>query len=126
MESGDIDMAALKRLLDIVGGDLDELEELRDDYLEDAPDLAQRILDAAGKGDQTALKIAAHTLKSNARDFGAVRLADLCAKLEKTCREGGSEEFVGLAQRISDEEDAARRALSGLNLGDLQGPRIGT
>ena len=121
MESGDIDPTALKRLLEVVGGDLEELEDLRNDYLEDAPDLAQRLLDAASRGDLTALRIAAHTLKSIARDFGAARLAELCATLEKACIEGGPEDPLGLAKRIRDEEDSARRALSGLNLGDLEG-----
>ncbi|SDD54735.1 Hpt domain-containing protein [Ruegeria marina] len=123
MENADIDLAALKRLLEVVGGDVEELEDLRNDYFEDAPELVRRILDAAGRADLTALKIAAHTLKSNARDFGAARLAELCAVLERTCLEGGPEDPVGLARRIRDEEDLARRALAGLNLGDLEGPR---
>lgn len=123
MESGDIDRHALKRLLGVVGGDISELEDLRNDYLEDAPELAQRILDAVGRGDMRALRIAAHMLKSNARDFGAVRLADLCATLEKACLEGGQADTHGLAERIRDEEDAARRALSDLNLGDLEEPQ---
>lgn len=120
MESGEIDLAALKRLLEVVGGDCEDLEELRNDYLEDAPKLARQIMNAAEMRDLTALRIAAHTLKSNARDFGAERLAEHCAALEKACLEDGPEDPIVFAGRIRDEEDAARQTLLGLNLGDLE------
>lgn len=119
MNTPDIDRTALKRLFHVMGNDIGELEDLRRDYLEDAPDLARRITEAAAQGDWTALRIAAHTLKSNARDFGAVQLAGLCADLEKACIDGRPEDPAGFAERIRDAECAARRALLGICLDEL-------
>lgn len=123
MSSQKIDRTALKRLLEIVGNDIEELEDLRGDYVEDAPALARRISEAASQGDGKALRIAAHTLKSNARDFGAVRLAELCAFLEKACYEGGDEDAGALAEAITIEEEAARHALLDIPLEDLAGSK---
>ncbi|MFD1196503.1 Hpt domain-containing protein [Seohaeicola saemankumensis] len=122
MSTSEIDHSSLKRLLDVLGNDTAELQDLLQDYIEDAPDLARRITEAAAQGDRTALRIAAHTLKSNARDFGATRLAELCAGLEKACVEGRPEDPEGYADRIRQAEQAARLALLDVSLDDLDGP----
>lgn len=119
-----IDRAALKKLLEVLGGDPEDLAELMGDYVEDAPELARQIADAAAAEDRDALRIAAHTLKSNSRDFGAVALAELCADLEHACREGMPADAVTAAKRIAGEEAAARQALSEIDPRSLvgQGP----
>ncbi|WP_210880214.1 Hpt domain-containing protein [Roseovarius autotrophicus] len=122
MTSGHIHRAALKRLFEVLGNDVEELEELRGDYVEDAPALARRISEAASKGDWTALRIAAHTLKSNAHDFGATRLSELCAFLEKACYHGGPADADALAEGIAQEEEAARKALLDVSFEDIARP----
>lgn len=119
MDSGIIDRAALRQLLDVIGGDRDDLDELLEDYRNMAPDLAAEMFDAAEAGDLDRLRIAAHTLKSNARDFGALRLSSLCEALEKECRAGSVTDARGSATAIVTEEAAARRSLDDVDLEEL-------
>lgn len=121
-DPGWIDLTALVRLLNVVGNDPDELAELLGDYFEDAPDLMGRMVDAAASGDRTAFRIAAHTLKSNARDFGALRLSELCAAAETASTfETKLADLVAAAEDIGRAEKASRRALANLSLEDLGG-----
>lgn len=114
-----IDRTALTKLLELLGGDPEDLDELIADYLEEAPRLSGRITEAASVGDSDTLRISAHTLKSNARDFGAEALASLCAKLEHACREGNLISADDLAERIRAEEEIARNALRVIDSRDL-------
>lgn len=108
-----IDPAALQRLLDVIGGDREDLQELLEDYLDTAPRLAAEIRAGAEIGDADAMRIAAHTLKSNARDFGAMKLSALCQELEQACREKSVTEPLAAAAEIEAEERAAAAALAG-------------
>jgi HPt (histidine-containing phosphotransfer) domain-containing protein len=119
MDGEAIDRDALKRLLELLGSDPAELGDLLDDYNEDAPALARRIMDAAEHGDLDALRIAAHTLKSNARDFGALRLSALCAELERASASGNPTDPRRAAEEISRAEEEARRALAEIRLDEL-------
>ncbi|SDL53942.1 Hpt domain-containing protein [Aliiruegeria lutimaris] len=119
MEDDQIDRGALRKLLALLGNDPAELEDLLSDYYQDAPDLAQRIVDSAARGDVEALRIASHSLKSNARDFGALRLSDLCADLEKECRAGSPRDPQQAAQAIRLAEETARQALSEIEISGL-------
>ncbi|MGH1479510.1 MAG: Hpt domain-containing protein [Geminicoccales bacterium] len=109
-----IDKAALTRLLTLIGDDPDDLDELIDDYLEAAPNLARAILDAAEGGDIDAMRIAAHTLKSNARDLGATRVSEQAGAIETACKNGDVEAATVLASEIEAEAVAANEALSRL------------
>ena len=77
-----IDEDALERLLALIGDDPDDLDELIDDYLEAAPELAKTIVDACAGPDIDAMRIAAHTLKSNARDLGAMKVSERASDIE--------------------------------------------
>jgi HPt (histidine-containing phosphotransfer) domain-containing protein len=115
-----IDHAALRRLLDILGNDPDEFAELMSDYLVDAPDLVRRMLRAVEKGDREAFRIAAHTLKSNARDVGAAHLSKLCATAEAAVSSPAtSADLAALAGEIARAEQAARQALSEVDPAEL-------
>lgn len=120
MSNDIIDRSALRRLLELIGGDPADLQDLLEDYRSQAPELASRISAAARSNDMDALRIAAHTLKSNARDFGAMRLSALCADLERDCRSGTIADPLARAEAIRSEEAAAREALSGVGAGDIQ------
>lgn len=119
MTDNAINMTALGRLLQTIGGDVDDLRDLLGDYEEDAPALAAAIVKAAREGDDEALRVAAHTLKSNARDFGAARLSDLCEDLERACRVGGADDAIRAAEEIAAVEREARRALGQVDLDRL-------
>lgn len=77
-----IDYEALKNLQDLIGGRRADLIELVRDFLDDAPVQLAAMIAAAEVGDADTVRRAAHSLKSNGRDLGAVLLAQLCADLE--------------------------------------------
>lgn len=121
-DSAWIDHVALRRLLDILGNDPDEFADLLSDYLVDAPDLVDRMSRAAGTGNAEAFRIAAHTLKSNARDFGAVRLSELCAEAEAEAAAAASARGLAAhAEEIARAERAARHVLSEIDPATLGG-----
>ncbi len=86
MSSIDIDVSALQNLKAIIGGDTEDLAELVDDFVTGLPEQLKSMKDAAITNDWSALRIAAHTCKSNARDLGAKELSVLCAELEADCK----------------------------------------
>ena len=120
LADGAINLAALGRLLEVIGGDRADLSELIDDFLSGAPDLVAQMSAAAAAADTEALGRAAHTLKSNAQDFGATRLAALCAALEGACREGSCPEAAASVAVIAQEEEKARTSLGALNVEELE------
>jgi histidine phosphotransfer protein HptB len=120
LADGPIELPALKRLLEVIGGDHADLSELIDDFVGGAPELVAQMQAASAAGDTTALTRAAHTLKSNAQDFGAVRLAAMCAELERASREGAVPDAAASIEAIAQEEAMARRALGALNVEDIE------
>jgi histidine phosphotransfer protein HptB len=115
-----IELPALKRLLEVIGGDRADLTELIDDFRSGAPELVAQMQAASAAGDTAALTRAAHTLKSNARDFGAMRLAARCAELERASREGAIPDAAASIEAIAEEEAMARRTLVALNVEDIE------
>lgn len=114
MSTNLIDEDALKRLLALIGDDPDDLDELIDDYLEVAPKLAKTILGTSESRDIDAMRIAAHTLKSNARDLGAIRVAERASAVESACKDGDIEAAIAVAADIEAESAAANETLSRL------------
>lgn len=95
-----VDLSAFKRLTQLVGGNQAVLNELIDSFLVDAPAALTAMRAALQTNDITSLHRAAHTLKSNASDFGALELADLCRELEAKATAGdvdGADELVNAA-----------------------------
>ncbi len=119
MSMAGIDLSALRRLLEVIGGDLEDLEELIEDYAANAPTLVAQMQAADENGDLGALRIAAHSLKSNAQDLGAIHLSELCASLEQQCKEGSVSEPGSAIATIATEEALAREALSQVKVEDL-------
>ena len=68
--------------MQLVGGNQAVLNELIDTFLTDAPASLATMHRALRDQDAASFRRAAHTLKSNAADFGAHKLADLCRELE--------------------------------------------
>ncbi len=109
-----LDPSAIANLRDLVGGEPEYLAELIDSFLEDAPVLLANMEKAVMAGDATALRLHAHSLKSNAADFGARELADLCKQLEmagKNGEMGGTALLISQAQAVYTGVKAALEAM---------------
>jgi HPt (histidine-containing phosphotransfer) domain-containing protein len=106
-----IDRTALKRLLDVIGGDPDDLAELIEEFETVTPGILETMKSEAKVGDFEALRISAHSLKSNSRDFGASSLAQSCEELERDCRDGDVGDPSARVAVIGTQLDEARAAL---------------
>ncbi len=113
-----INLDAVHRLLSVIGGDKEDLLELLNEFQESAPILVGKMKAAAAEANLESLRISAHSLKSNGRDFGAVTLADLCENLEHACKSGEVSDPVEKVDEILRALDAAREALRGISLHD--------
>ena len=87
----------MAKLLEMVGGEKVYLVELIDSFLADAPQLLADMEQAAEGGNAAALRLTAHSLKSNAADFGAAALRDLCKELEMRGKNG---DLVGVTDLV--------------------------
>jgi HPt (histidine-containing phosphotransfer) domain-containing protein len=112
-----IDRSALQRLLDVIGGDPEDLQELLEEFEEVGPTTLKNMQAAAENGDLDALRISSHSLKSNARDFGAMALSKSCEALEHDCREGAVDDPIERVSTIAVELEEARNALKSVSLG---------
>jgi len=57
-------------------------------FLEHAPTNVTTMVEGVAAGDVEAVTLAAHSLKSSARQFGAMHLGDLCEAIESAGRAG--------------------------------------
>jgi HPt (histidine-containing phosphotransfer) domain-containing protein len=106
-----IDPVALQNLSELVGGDEDFLLELLGTFLEDAPKLITDIERAIQQNDAGALRLAAHTLKSNSADFGAMTLSELSKKLEMMGRDEMLAGAADLMPPVRQEFEKAKSIL---------------
>jgi len=107
----ELDPEALKRLRDIGGGSASFLTGLIDTFLAESPSLMESVHQAIQHKDCEKLRLAAHSLKSNSRDFGALYLSRLCQDMENKAREGSLDNAVSLAAQIEVEYQKAKIAL---------------
>jgi CheY-like chemotaxis protein len=111
-EDGEIlDHAALEHL-EAATGDPAFVAELVETFLREAPALLASLRSAQQAGQADELRRAAHTLKSNARTFGAVHLADLCQALEGSAKEGSAGEGAELVRQIEGSYARVEGALA--------------
>jgi CheY-like chemotaxis protein len=107
------DPQCLQQLGEILGQKAGELlPSLIDNFFEEAPRL---IADARrGMQDEQAsdLHRAAHTLKSNARDFGALALAEAASRLEAGSKDGVPPEAARMIERLELEWSQAQPHLA--------------
>ena len=114
-----IDRTALKKLLEVIGGDPEDLQDLIDEFENTTPDIMDQIRAAGSTRDWAALRISTHSLKSSGRDFGALELATLCERLEHQCRAQAVTDADGQIARIGSALDAARQALGAIRVADV-------
>jgi PAS domain S-box-containing protein len=108
-----LDDSALEHL-EAATGDPVFVAELVETFLQDAPLLLASLRSAQETGQADELRRAAHTLKSNARTFGAAPLADLCQTLESAAKVGVTDETAQLVARIEHSYAHVEGALAGV------------
>ncbi len=96
-----LDQTALDNLLATAGGDKTFLAEMIVTFLADSPKQITAMRDAAANVRADELRRAAHTLKSNSANFGAMNLSKLCKELEKMGKDGA---LAGAIERIAQVE----------------------
>ena len=116
MTEDTIDITALAKLKDVIGGDMEDLKELINDFIASVPAQIAKMQPEVDNQDWAALRIASHSCKSNGRDMGATALTALCAELELQCKNGVP---VDPAAQISAIEAAAQNAANALTALDL-------
>ena len=95
-----------------MGDDPADLAEIAGSFLDEAPTLIEAMVKAAAAGDVDTVHRQAHSLKSNARDFGATILAELCQALEHELRSGNPpDNLVERVAAISGAWDGVRPLL---------------
>ena len=106
-----IDRAVLDDLLQTVGGDRSFLAELIDSYFDDTPRQLASMRRALEAGNAEELRRAAHTLKSNSSNFGAMTLSSMCKELEALGKCGELAGAAGQIEQIETEYARVRYAL---------------
>ncbi|MEW5956266.1 MAG: response regulator [Chloroflexota bacterium] len=96
-----LDPAALEQLRNLVDGDEAALTELIDSFLAETPLLLVKLRQALAEGDPAGIRMAAHTLKSTSKDFGALTLSRLGQELEELGKAGN---LAGVAERVAQVE----------------------
>jgi len=104
-----VDPAALEQLRATMGDGF--AHQLLLTFLQDSPELVAIMRRAMAGKDIDAFRRAAHSLKSNAASFGAVRLASLASDLEMLARSGSLDGAPGQVDRFAREYDAVAEAL---------------
>jgi signal transduction histidine kinase/CheY-like chemotaxis protein/pSer/pThr/pTyr-binding forkhead associated (FHA) protein/HPt (histidine-containing phosphotransfer) domain-containing protein len=88
-------------------------------YFEDSPQKLQAIEQAIDNQDATALRQAAHGLRSSSANLGAIAIADLCKQLEDLARsgttQGSSTTMELLAQTYPKVKLALQQEIEGMN-----------
>ena len=108
-----LDERVLDDLRASVGGDRAFVAELIDELLNDAPHQLETLRDAAATGDGDSARRAAHTLKANARTFGATELAVLAQEAEAAAANGDLNAVRDRLGAIEEAWEQVRAALVG-------------
>jgi len=107
-----LDPAAWSRLQAMLGAKAGEmLPMLIDTFLREAVQLQEEAVQAVEQEKHTDLRRAAHTLKSNAANFGATALAAACLELENIGRNNTVAGAVDLLVKVGIEFEQVKEAL---------------
>ena len=115
-ESSVLDRIALQQLLECAGDDWAFMAELADAFYEDAPNLIQEAQQAWQAGDAGTLRRAAHSLKSNAANFGAEEMRQMCKELEDMGKAGALAGADLRLEQISAEFARVKQAVQAVIL----------
>lgn len=112
-----IDRNTLNKLLEIVGGNQDDVIEIVSSFLEEGPTLVDALQKSAVTSDLEVLRRSAHSLKSNAKDMGALDLAATCARIESLAAKGAAPDSAEVERAAAEMQEAVRELRSLYNLG---------
>ncbi len=96
-----------------IGGD-ELVREMMGTFVRFATAHLARLHEAAEHGDLEAGTLIAHTLKSSARQLGAVHLGETCASAELAARGGDAAGFLHWSEQAATAFHEARGWMSGL------------
>ncbi len=116
-ENNIIDRTVLDGLLESFGGDMEFLGEMLDTFFEDSPRQLEAARTGLAAGDAEAVRRAAHSLKSNCANFGALVLSGQCRELEMLAKAGSLEGGAELLARIAAGYEQAHAALEAIREG---------
>ncbi len=112
-----LDSSAVKRLTALLGKKAPAmLPMLIDDFLRDAGKLREQAERDMEAGEAERLRRTFHTLKSNAKNFGAIALSDLCQEAENAAK-GGRTDLSGFLVQVEGALSDIRPALEELRQG---------
>ena len=110
-----LDPAALKRLYGMLGKRAATmLPEFIESFFKEAVNFQRDARQTLAQGQTEDLRRAAHTLKSNARNFGANTLGDLCQEVETRAKNGTCAGVAELLTQIETEYRGVQTALAEL------------
>ncbi len=110
-----VDFSILNEFKELMGDDgPQEVQELVNLYLEDAPAQLSNMRTSLAAGDLEVLKRAAHSFKSSCGNIGALGLQSLCLELEQKAAAGDvgsdSERLITQAEAAFSDVQAALSA----------------
>jgi HPt (histidine-containing phosphotransfer) domain-containing protein len=106
------------RLMGRVMGNCRLARELIGLFLDDVPRRINSLKNGLDKGDQAAVQLEAHTLKTAGYSVGAGRMASSAQLLENAIRQSKNEQVPLLIQKIELEFETARKAMQASSLND--------
>ncbi len=110
-QPAELDPQALKNLKAMLGKKAAVmLPKLIDDFFRDAVKMQEQARQAMEQGKSEELRRTVHTLKSNAKNFGATELARLCQETENIAK-SGSNDVSSLLDQIETEYPKVKAAL---------------
>jgi len=85
------------------------LEEILSVYFEDTPRQMEALKEAVERGDSSAIRRQAHTLKGSSGNVGAVSMLDVASQMEKAGETGDLAQTASLFETIEKEFDKLLR-----------------
>lgn len=108
-----LNLVTLNELKDMLEEGLDEL---LNDYLDDAPQQLSKMRAAAESGDIQALGVQAHSLKGSSGSLGVTGVYELCASLEQEAKGGVVTRVAASLTNIEAELARAQEAMAAFML----------
>lgn len=112
-----INRGVLDGMLENLGGDLDFLADLLQIYFDDSPRQIAAMQAAAAAGDAEGLRRAAHSMKSNCANFGAMVLSTKCKELEMMGKAGALDGAADKIAVVAADYVRVRAALEAIQAG---------